>query len=113
MKRNINMVWHIAKHDIPSHDSDIILLRPKTSFGFIGFEPKETRVEYCWSELDENGIHTGSLVGYSGEDSLCGCSLLISDSDGESIDGECLWMYVSEYDSFCENCFRDEIRREG
>lgn len=68
----ITITFQTVAEDKPTHNQEIVYLKPSTSFGFEGFSPRDCTAEYVWVEIDENGDDTGSQTIYNGEDTLEG-----------------------------------------
>lgn len=85
----------------PKHLEDIIWLEGCGSFGSFGFNPREIKVEYSWTELDEAGFDSGNSYCYDekylkdfNNDALFRLDILF---DGNVGDDDTLWCSVEEY----------------
>lgn len=56
----INLTFYSLKEKRPKHNEQVIVLSPRSSFGFEGFEPITSNVEYCWFCVDDDGTFDGS-----------------------------------------------------
>lgn len=104
----ITLKFYTLQDRIPKHDEEIIYLRPMSSFGYYGFEPKETTAGYCWFGYDEQGLHTGAQVGYDPEIEL---NFKVGDTFVDEDDPQVYWKLEVMFDEWCVTEVDESLQR--
>lgn len=93
----VNLPFYRVSEKRPAHHQDIVTFRDRGWFEYASWEMIEARVEYQWTELDENGEHTGIACCYNEGDVTpenCRLDVII---DGLIATGDELWMDLDEF----------------
>ena len=103
----VTLKFYTLQDRIPSNGEEIVYLRSTSSFGYFGFEPKETTAEYCWFGYDGQGIHTGDQIGYDPDiDSNFKIGATFVDED----DPHVYWKLEVLFDEWCVTDFNGNSR---
>ena len=85
-----NLVFHRVSEKKPKHGQEIWYIHNSNFYGTHEF--KYETVEYIWEEVDEDGIWTGTSIGYlEGEETPSNCVLSLC-----GLDDDTLWCSVED-----------------
>lgn len=104
----ITLNFYTIEEKQPKFNEEVILILKRHSFGYSGFEPVETIIEFLWEEYDEEGLSTGDYINYSEDDSEEEMLkdnyrlVMVDQQSGTFLDKDnCLWCPMNEfYDKF-------------
>ena len=94
----LTLTFNYFKEKKPEHYEEVIQLINTSSFYTEGFAPRQTTVEYCWEEVDEEGCATGTYCNYNeGDEPEENSRLIVIGCDGMVFEDDSLWISVDDY----------------